>query len=601
MISNKEYSKEYLEEHEGQYIGPFNFDRESNIDPVTQYALDVLDNKIVAGETLKLACQRHLDDLEKSKTEEFAYEFNFKLAEDGIIKFIEKYCKFTDGKLAGKPVRLEGFQVFILGSIFSWVDKVTGFRRFNQAYIQISRKNGKTLIVSWVALYMLMGDGYIGSQVYLTASAQDQARICYDDCLKTVHYSKALKKRLKITDSKSKIDYKKKLGKLRTLSSAVKRLDGFDPHCGVIDEYHAHPNNQAYKLLDDGAIQQDEPLIFIITTAGFNLDGPCYGEYKYCKQVLKGEKVNDKRFIYIAEMDKDDDILDPNAHKKCNPLIAFMPGGLQKIRNKVQEGLDKPDDLRNMLTKTLNKWVDMQKAGYLEVDKWDKLAMARLEFLDFIKGRECYVGADLSQKHDLSSVAFVFPLGNDMYAVFVMTFIPKERVKEKEKTDGVNYTEWIEKGWLTPCEGLTIRNKDIEKYVLKFREEYKLTILEVDFDTWGGNQFAQDLEEEGLKTVEIGQRVTVLSEPLKDFRNNVYDEKIIHDGNPVMSWMVRNSVESCDTKGNILLDKSKREKKIDGLAATINGYVRASTHEYNEKDVDVSEFASEEFLNKLWG
>lgn len=595
-MTSKDINKEFI----GDYVGPYNYDRETVLDPVTQYAYDVLENRIVAGETLKLSCQRHIEDLRKQGTEEFPYIFDITIAENGIFKFVEKYCKFTDGKMAGKSVKLENFQKFILGSLFAWIDKNTGYRKFNQAYIQIARKNGKTLLVAWVALYMLMADGYIGSQVYCTATAKDQARLCYEGCMKTTLNSKALKKRLKVIDSKSKIEYKKKYSKLMTLSSETKHLDGFDPHCGVIDEYHAHPNNQVFKLIDDGAIQQDEALVFIITTAGFNLDGPCYTEYKYCKQILMKEKNNEKRFIFISEMDEDDDILNPENWKKCNPLIAYMPGGLKKISQKVQEGIDKPDDLRNMLTKTLNKWVDMQKNSYLEPSKWIELGMDREEFLEFIQNRECYAGVDLSQKHDLSSVAFVFPLGNDMYAIFVHTFIPKGRVDDKCTTDGVNYREWINQGWMTTCEGLTIRNKDIENWFIDFVAKNNFKVLEIDYDTWGANQFAQDLEELGFKIVEIGQRIAVLSEPLKDFRNNVYDEKMMHDNNPVMEWNIKNAVEISDTKGNILLDKRKREKKIDGLAAAINAYVRASTHEYNEKDVDVSEFANEEFLSKLW-
>lgn len=585
---------------EADYIGPVNENRETIYDPVTQYAYDVLENRVAAGETLKLICKRHIEDLERQGTEDFQYIFDISLSENGIFKFIEKYCKFTDGKLAGKPVKLENFQKFILGSIFSWVDMNTGYRRFNQAYIQVARKNGKTLLVAWVSLYMLMADGYIGAQVYCTATAKEQARICYEGCMKTVLNSPTLKKRLKIIDSKSRIEYKKKYSKLVTLSSDTKHLDGFDPHAGVIDEYHEHPNNQIFKLIDDGAVQQDEALIFIITTAGFNLDGPCYVEYNYCKQILRKEKTNEKRFIFIAEMDEEDDILAEYSWKKCNPLIAYMPGGLDKIRQKVQEGIDKPDDLRNMLTKTLNKWVDMQKEGYLEVSKWNPLGMDRKEFLDFIRGKACYAGVDLSQKHDLSSIGLVFPLSEDMFAIYVHTFIPEGRIEEKIKIDGVNYRAWINEGWMSSCQGLTIRNKEIEEWLISFKEENDIEVLEVDYDTWGANQFAQDLEEKGFNIVEIGQRITVLSEPLKAFRNDVYDRKMIHDNNPVLEWNIRNAIEKSDTKGNILLDKSKRDKKIDGLAAIINAYVRASTHEYNEKDLDVSEFASEEFLNKLW-
>ena len=579
----------------------FHFGAYNTLDPVTKYALDILENRIISGKTLKQACQRHIDNFKRQGSEDFPYVFDISIAEDGIFKFVEKYCKFTDGKLAGQPVTLTDFQKFILGSIFSWVHKDTGYRRYTTAYIQIARKNSKTLLVSWVSLYMFMADDYAGSQVYMTASAKEQARISYEECVKTITFSKSLKKRLKIRDSISRIDYKKKFSKLVALASDTKKLDGFNPHCGVIDEYHAHPNNQMYKLIDDGAVQQDEPLIFIITTAGFNLQSPCFEEYEYCKKILDpdNEIVNEKRFVYIAEMDEDDDILDEENWKKSNPLISYLPGGLDKIRQKVQEAIDNPQHMRNMLIKTLNKWVDMKKDGYMETNKWKECAIDRNEFLDIIKGKECYVGVDLSQKHDLSSCAFIFPLEKDLYAIYSHCFIPGERVVHKESTDKAPYRRWIDAGWMSECDGLTIKNKDIEKFIVNFANEHKLEILEIDYDTWNANQFSQNMEELGYTCVEISQGIRTMGEPTKDFRNKVYDKCIIHDGNPVLTWNISNAIEKSDTNGNIKIDKSDRTQKVDSIVAVINGYVRASNHEYN--NISVEEFSDEEFLKRLWG
>lgn len=572
----------------------------SDIDDVTKYALDVVEGRITAGKTLKDACKRHLIDLERQGTEDFPYIFDIEIPQEGIFKFIEKYCKFTDGKIAGKPVTLTGFQKFILGSIFGWIHNETGYRRFTTAYIQIARKNSKTLLVSWVGLYMLMADGYAGSQVYMAASAKEQARISFEECVKTITFSKSLRKRLKIRDSVSRIDYKRKFSKLVALAADTKRLDGFNPHCGVIDEYHAHPNNQMYKLIDDGAVQQDEPLIFIITTAGFNLQSPCYEEYEYCKKIIDPESdiVNEKRFVYIAEMDMDDDITDEENWKKSNPLIAYLEGGIDKIRQKVQEAIDNPQHMRNMLTKTLNKWVDMKKDGYMEVSKWRECKIDRAELLEIIKGKECYIGVDLSQKHDLSSCAFVFPLEKDFFAVYTHSFIPSERVKQKETIDKVNYSKWIDQKWMTACEGLTIRNKDIEQYILNFVLEHDLQVIELNYDTWNANQFAQDMEEQGFLCVEIAQGIKTMGEPTKDFRNKVYEKKVIHDGNPVLEWNIGNAVEKADLNGNIKIDKSDRTQKVDNIVAIIIAYVRASTHEYN--NISVEEFSNEEFLKKLW-
>lgn len=573
-------------------------------DPVTQYAISCLtDFEIMKyiGETEQQACSRHLKDLDNQGTEAFPYIFDYEIAKEGIIKFITKYCKFTDGKLVGKPITLVPPQYFKFGSLFGWVHKDTGFRRFNQAYIQIARKNGKTLETSWTSTYMFIADDYWGSQVYTSANTREQAKICWNNCAKTIKISKPLKKRVKIKESVSEIHYKKKYSFIKALSSDTKSLDGFDPHCGVIDEYHAHRNNQIFKLLDDGAVQQDEALIFIITTAGFDLDSPCYQEYLYCKEILEGKKKNENRFIYISEMDKDDDVKDPNNWLKANPLFRYIPNGVEKLRKKVQEGLDNQSHLRNMLTKTLNKWVDMKKGGYMSFENWEECGINSKELIEICKGKDCYVGVDLAQKHDLVGVTFEFPLGGELYAVITRTFIPKDRVKQKEATDGVNYSHWIDLGYLIPCDGLTIRNQQIEDFIIEFAEKNEFNILEVDYDPYCANQLAQNLDARGYKTVEIRQGMKTLSEPTKHFRETVYNKNILHENNPVLNWNVQNAVEKADHNGNIMLDKSDRTKKIDGLASAINSHVRAMTHEHNNKEIDVSQYADGQFLDKLWG
>ena len=575
-------------------------------DPVTEYAALVIDGKIKTGKTERNICKRHIKDLERIENDKnFECIFDYSIAENGIIKFIEKYCKFTDGELVGEPVFLLGFQIFILGSIFGWVNKESGYRRFKQAYIQVARKNSKTLLTSWVSLYMLMGDGYYGAQVYTAANTKDQAKICWKGAEKTLRISKRLKKFVKITESTSLIKYPKKYSYIKALSSDTKNLDGFAPHCGVIDEYHAHKDNQVFKLLDDGTVMQNEPLIFIITTAGFDLDAPCYEEYLYCKKIVNGEKKNDNRFIYIAEIDKDDDIKKEENWLKANPLFRYLPEKIDNLAGKVKEGLDKPGGLRNMLTKTLNIWVDMKEDGYMELSNWRKCKLDREEILELCKGKECYVGLDLSQKHDLSSVTFEFPLDNNLYAVISRTFIPGERVKQKENTDGVEYSRWIKDGWIIPSKGLTIDNQQIENFILEFSEKHDFEILEINYDPYSATQVARHFEQKGYVVVEIRQGMRTLSEPTKDFREQVYNKNVIHEDNPVLNWNVRNAIEKADKNYNIQLDKSDRNKKIDGLAAAINAHVRAMSHfereQEKENEFDINKYSNEDMLDKLWG
>jgi phage terminase large subunit-like protein len=284
---------------------------------VRRYALDVTNGDEIAGRYVKLACQRHLDDLEKSKLA--PYKFNFDL--DKALEAIEFFesLRFTDGgpELVNKPVELFPFQDFIIGSLFGWVEKGTGYRRFRKSYVQLSRKNAKSLLNSGIAIKLTGFDKYTNAQVYCTATKMKQARIVWEQAKKFIEIEPDLKELFKIKDHDAIIECYLNGGKIMALGRDTGTIDGFDPHGGIIDEYHCHKTNQMVKLLEDGSVNQKESLISIITTAGFNLNGPCYEEYEYCINVLEGIFENEQYFIYIAQMDKEDDIWDPVNWPKC--------------------------------------------------------------------------------------------------------------------------------------------------------------------------------------------------------------------------------------------------------------------------------------------
>jgi len=554
-----------------------------DIHPVTQYALEVTQGFRIVGKYERLACIRHLKDLERQGTEEFLYIFDENKA-DRIYKWFQ-FCRHVKGARAGQSIELEPFQKFELGSVFGWIHKDTGSRRFRKAYARRARKNGKSTQLSGVGLYMLGGDKETGAEIYCTATKKDQARIVYNDAKVMAKKAPDIKKRLRIRDYI--MTHKLSNSVMRPLSKDTKTADGLNPHLGIIDEYHAHPDDSMYNVLVSGMGQRLQPLLYIITTSGFETENnACYKEDSYCKKILDGDIVNESYFVLIQEMDEGDDVHDPANWIKANPLLATTPEGMAYLRQQHDDayGSADPDKIRNFLVKNLNKWVNEKKDGYMAgiMDKWKALAVNQHELYEKLKGRTCYAGIDLSKKIDLTSLGFEFRLA-DKIAVISHSFIPEDTVKKKRKTDKVPYDMWEKDGWVSFTPGAVVDYRFITAYIHEMELEHGWKIEEICFDPYNATQFANEMADEGYTMVEIRQGVRTLSEPTKNFRELVLTGEVEHDGNPVLTWALSNAVTKTDHNENIMLDKSKSTERIDPIAAVINAHVRAMVREEEEK------------------
>jgi len=566
------------------------------VDAVTQYAERVLDGEIVAGRWVRLACERHLRDLERAGTDEFPYVFRPELG-DRVFDFFT-YCRHVQGPLARQPIILELWQRFILGSIFGWVHRETGLRRYRQAYVQVARKNGKSTMLSGLSLYMLMADGELGSQVYATATKKDQAKIVYDAARIMASRSPDLLKRLE--PGRARIEHLASDSFMMPLSRDTKSLDGFNPHLGIVDEYHAHPTAEMVELLKSGMGQRLQPLLFIITTAGFDLNAPCYAEYQYCTRILERQVENERYFVYIAQLDPDDNPQDESVWIKANPLLAASEHGMEYLRGELQEALDDPRKMRNFLTKNLNMWVDQRDQGYMPMERWRACAASDDNPMPDLTGRACYIGVDLSSKIDLTSVAVEFPLGGGRFAVLSHSFIPREKMLERMKTDRQPFDVWEQQGWVTVIPGAVVDQQAIIDWIETQVAEQDWNVQEVCVDPWNATQFGIEMQKLGYTVVEVVQGIRTLSEPTKDFRERVFQRQIVHDGSPVLAWAMGNAVTKQDHNGNIMLDKAKSRERIDPAAALMNAHVRAMHHEAGGA-YDPNAYATDDVLDKLWG
>ena len=582
------------------------------VDRCTQYAVDVIAGKENAGELVKLACQRHLDDLEKSKAAPYIYYFDVEKSEE-IIDFAEELV-IAEGD-EEEQVTCYPFQCFILGSLNGWRKKTADpksgvhHRRFRTSYVQLGRQNGKSFINGILAAYYGNFDGYKYGKIFCTATKQDQANIVLQEVIKFINSDEELQAWFKVHEHNNTIDCLLTHSVIKAVSGDTKSMDGFRAYLGIVDEYHAHKTNQMYKLLEGGIKKLKSALISVITTAGFNLKSPCYKLYEYCCNLLKGVFENDAQFVYIAQMDEDDDMWKPENWIKANPILAFDKDALENMIPVAATAKDMGgEDLRDFLVKQLNQWIQWSNHQYIkDIKKWKRLAV--LKTLEDFRGSKCYVGVDLSSGGDLTSIAIVIPFvgedGEKRYFVKTHSFIPASRVDEHIKTDKVPYDVWIEKELVTPTYtlgGIKTDYKYILTYLKELIEQYDLTPQMICYDPHNASAFLSDLEAMGWDSISITQTAKELNDATVDFRleilvGNVEIEgvevgkrKKIIPADELLTWSIANARTISNNYGEIKIDKDITEDRIDPIDAIIDAWKLAMKDEYKP---DANDFVSE--------
>jgi phage terminase large subunit-like protein len=571
---------------------------------LVQYSNDIISGKIIACTKHKWACMRFIRDFERQGSDDFPYVFDEKKAQR-IVNWV-KLFKHRKGVLKGQFINPNIYQKFILCNIYGWINCETGYRRFNKAYIQLARKNAKSQIASAIASFELMAldeKGIECSEVYCAATKTEQAKIVYNETLAMLRGCNVLKGKWK--EAYGRIVHLKTDSIMRALSEEDRKTgDGLNPQCGIIDEYHAHETSEMYDIIDSGMGARVQPLLFIITTAGFELNNPCYRvEYDLVSKILNPDiDYNlDNYFVMINELETNqtsdtieidgrkvapgeliDDINDEKVWEKANPIICSYPEGRDYIRKKLAEAKQAPEKMRNFLTKHMNVWVNQTEHGYMNMEKW---AACKGEMPD-LRGQTCYVGLDLSAKLDLTSASFEFKI-DEIYYVLSHSFMPEDKFHEKMNTDKVPYDLWVKQGYITLTDGPIVDYRTAKQYVIDYAKENNFYIEEICGDPWGAQQISNDFQDEGFEFVEIIQGVKTLSEPTKNFREMVYAKRVVHDGNPVLTWAVSNAIaEAIDRNENIMLSKKKSKNRIDPIASVINAHVRCMNGEsgvYNQR------------------
>ena len=498
--------------------------------------------------------------------------YSFDLAAgERVVRFVEEYCRHYKGEWAGDPMKLEPWQKVILLETFGW-KRSDGYRVARTLWLELGRKNGKSCLAAALALYLLVADGEPGAEVYSSATKRDQARIVFSFAKEIVTQSRELADHVKI--QRGNLSVLRTRSKMEPLSAEGDTLDGLNPHANIIDELHSHKTRKVYDKLVTACASRRQPLTVCITTAGiYDPEQIGWQLHEHATSVLNETVEDDSWFIWISAADEGDDPYDVTTWEKANPNlgVSIYPTFIEQRAN---EALAQPSSLNAFTRLHLNTWTQ-QTETWLSPDAWD--ACATPVDLDALEERECYMGIDLSSKLDLTGLALMFPPidDDDKWKLWVRCYIPRETMRERERTDRVPYALWEREGWITATDGDVIDYTFIERDIHTLSERFN--VQEVAYDPWAAQQTALRIRDDmGLPVVPIRQGFMSLSEPTKEFERLVVSGELAHGGNSCLSWQANNVTVRHDPAGNVKPDKAKGRQRIDGIAAAINALARAS-------------------------
>ena len=499
---------------------------------------------------------------------------------DRAVTFINN-LSHTKGKWAGKRFDLLPWQEQIVRDLFGIV-KEDGNRQFLTAYIEIPKKNGKSELAAAIALYLLYADNEASAEVYGAACDRNQASIVFDVAKQMVQMSRPLEKRSKIMGATKRIVNYSNAGFYQVLSAETGTKHGLNVSGLVFDEIHAQPNRHLYDVLTKGSGDaREQPLFFIITTAGTDRNSICYELHTKALDILNGRKKDTSFYPVVYGLSDEDDWNDEENWRRANPSLGHTIG-IDRVREAYQQALDNPAEENVFKQLRLNMWTSSSVAWIPEHVYAKGNDPIQYENL---KGRSCYAGLDLSSTSDITAFVLVFPprFEEENYIVLPYFWLPEDTLELRCRRDHVLYDVWERQGYIKTTEGNVVHYGFIEKFIEDLSEIYY--IKEIAYDRWNATQMVQNLEGMGLTMVPFGQGYKDMSPPSKELYKLMMEGKIQHGGHPVLKWMGQNVVMRQDPAGNIKPDKEKSVEKIDGIVALIMGLDRCIRHQIDEGSV----------------
>jgi phage terminase large subunit-like protein len=497
------------------------------------------------------------------------------------VGFIERHLVHTKGKWAGVRFALEDWQRDgIVRPLFGAV-RDDGLRQYRTAYVELPRKNGKSELAAAVALYLLLADGEQGAEIYGAAADKEQAAIVFEVAKRMVELNPVLARRVTAYRNRSLVVHKT-ASVYRVLSADAFTKHGLNAHGVVMDELHAQPNRELWDVLTTSTGTRTQPLVFAITTAGYDRNSICWELHDYAAKVANGVVEDPSFFGYVRGAPADADWRDERVWRAANPAIASGFRNVEEMRDLARRAESAPALQNTFRRLYLNQWT-RQETRWLDIRAWD--ATAGLINESELLGRPCYAGLDLASTTDIAALVLAFPLEDGTVAVLPHFWVPRDTARERGLRDRVPYEAWAEQGLVHLTDGNVIDYGAIRATLADLGARFD--IREVAYDRWGATQLAQQLQDDdGLTMVPIGQGFASLAGPTKELLTLVLSKRLRHGGHPVLRWMADNLVVRQDPAGNVKPDKGKSTERVDGIVALVMAIARVIANEHAPSALD---------------
>ena len=540
---------------------------------IEEYYKWICDNPNKVGKKIKTIYKRLAEDISKEKevsflnkytgvVEKHVYVFD-KAKADRPIEFIEKFCRQSKGKWNGKPLKLELFQKAFIEALFGFVDKDTGFRKYRKAIFFVARKNGKSVLDSAIANYMLTKDGEGGAEIYSIATKKEQAKIVWEESKRMIKKSPPLAKRIRCLIGG--IYYDEKDSYFRALASDSNSLDGLNSHLVIADEVHAWRDKNLLDVMYDSMSAREQPLLLETSTMGTIRQNVFDIEYDYASQVIDGTIEDETLLPIIYELDDEKEWTNEECWFKSNPALGVIKS-IKDLRDKVERAKANPIELVNLLCKDFNVRQNSMNA-WLTFDDLNNEEI-------YSEWKDCYCigGVDLSSTTDLCC-ATILGVVKGKIRVKQMYWIPTNYLEKKVIEDKIPYDKWLKLGWLRLSGDSKIDYHDITNWFLEEVQNNDLRPLWVGYDSWNAEFWKQEMIENGFDMVEVRQGYKTESAPLKQMKADLMDKKINYNNNPILKWNLSNVAVKQDDNENIMITKEKSRQRIDGVASLMDAYV----------------------------
>jgi phage terminase large subunit-like protein len=529
------------------------------------YALDVLEGKIPACQSVRQAIQRQERDRRCAAKSETRFPFAWSEEHATAVCAFAESMVHVEGKWATPTIQLEPWQVWLLTTLFGWRRRDDAARRrFNDCYIEVARKNGKSVLAAIIMLFCFLEEHENGPQIKVAATTRSQTDAVFLVAKKMVLRLPWLRERYGLQVFANAITCETNSGSFQPINSKSSSQDGLNPHAYVIDELHAHKDRGLFDVLYSARGSRFNPLSLSITTAGYNMLGVAFEQRSFLLKVLQEIFDADTFFGIVYTLDETDDWTDERVWVKSNPGLGITPRR-DEMRAYAQKAQHSDESAGEFKTKRLNIWLSSASA-WLSMDAWQACADTSLS-IDNFAGADCVIGCDIAERDDLTAVVVIFERDGLLYA-FPKCFLPADVVEERSRAVPA-YRSWVAAGVLQMTDGPMTDLPAVEAYIRSLVTEF--SVRNVVIEQFGGQYLASTLQASGIPTLLQGKTAKYYTPPARELEARLTHGKFRHDGNSCLTWMASNACVTRGVDGSLLPKKqtANSPNKIDGIDALL--------------------------------